>query len=41
MFMYFNKLVINKRFPPLMFPVFAAALERTELMKISSCEQHE
>lgn len=24
-----------------MFPVFAATLERTELMKTSSCEQHE
>lgn len=41
MFVHFNKLIINKRFPPLMFPVFAATLERTELMKTSSCEQHE
>lgn len=36
-----NKLVINKRVSPLMFPVLATTLERTGLMKISSCELHE
>lgn len=38
---HFNKLVINKRVSPLMFPVLATTLERTGLMKISSCELHE
>lgn len=35
---HFNKLVINKRVSPLMFPVLATTMERTGLMKISSCE---
>lgn len=41
MLVHINKLVINKSVSPLMFTVFAATLERTELMKISSCELHE
>jgi len=41
MLVHFNKLVINKRLSPLMFTVFATPLERTELMKNSSCELHE
>lgn len=41
MLTHFNKLVRNKRVSPLMFTVLAATLERTELMKVSSCELHE
>lgn len=41
MLVHFNQLVINKTVSPLMFTVFATTLERTELMKISSCELHE
>lgn len=38
---HFNKLVINKRVSPLMFTGFASTLERTELMRSSSCELRE